>query len=79
MKRKLNIKEIFNIGQKKKKKETPPKEKVARVIKEKKPRVLLKKITLEEAVHEVKCDIKSEVKAEVKTEIPGKFHCIQMM
>ncbi|XP_045761183.1 uncharacterized protein LOC123864633 isoform X4 [Maniola jurtina] len=69
MKRKLNIKEIFNIGQKKKKKETPPKEKVARVVKEKKPRVLLRKIK-EESVEDVKTEINTEVKAEVKTEIP---------
>lgn len=77
-KRKLNIKEIFNIGQKKKKKETPPKEKVARVVKEKKPRVLLKKMKLEESVREYKCHIESEAKKEAKTEIPGKFHFIKI-
>ncbi|XP_069365854.1 PHD finger protein 20-like protein 1 isoform X4 [Maniola hyperantus] len=60
MKRKLNIKEIFNIGQKKKKKDTPPKEKVARVVKEKKPRVLLRKIK-EESVEEVKTEAKAEI------------------
>ncbi|XP_023955146.2 PHD finger protein 20 isoform X2 [Bicyclus anynana] len=67
MKRKLNIKEIFNIGQKKRKKEVPPKEKVPRVVKEKKPRVLLRKIKVEET--DVKTE-KAEVKVEPKNEIP---------
>ncbi|XP_039765532.1 uncharacterized protein LOC120637666 isoform X2 [Pararge aegeria] len=63
MKRKLNIKEIFNIGQKKRKKETPPK-----VEKEKKPRVLLKK--LEDKELDEKTEIQPEVKIDIKHEIP---------
>ncbi|XP_068628599.1 PHD finger protein 20 isoform X2 [Battus philenor] len=59
-KRKLNIKEIFNIGQKKRKKQRSPKESVVsapRVIKQRKPWSLRKKIKLGNDV-------------ETKTEIP---------
>ncbi|KPJ17781.1 PHD finger protein 20-like protein 1 [Papilio machaon] len=52
-KRKLNIKEIFNIGQKKRKKQKSPKEpnsKAPRVIKQEKPEPVRKKIKLENDV-----------------------------
>lgn len=66
MKRKLNIKEIFNIGQKKKKIETPKisTEKV-KAVKEKKPRVVRKRIKTE--------PVAVETETEVKKEIPGEY------
>lgn len=66
MKRKLNIKEIFNIGQKKYKKQRVQKEKTQKMV-EKKPRVMKKR---RERV--VKLKLESEDKVEVKTELPGK-------
>ncbi|KAJ8733791.1 hypothetical protein PYW07_014342 [Mythimna separata] len=64
MKRKLNIKEIFNIGQKKSRKNQKEKSQTERV--ERKPRILKKR---REKV--VKVKIESEVKTEVKTELPA--------
>ena len=70
MKRKLNIKEIFNIGQKKARKEKSLKEKSEKTV-ERKPRILKKR---RERV--VKLKLESEVKTEVKmekSEPPGKY------
>lgn len=63
MKRKLNIKEIFNIGQKKSRKNQTEKSQTERV--GRKPRILKKR---REKV--VKLKLESEVKTEIKTE-PG--------
>ncbi|XP_063890671.1 uncharacterized protein LOC126054929 isoform X2 [Helicoverpa armigera] len=62
MKRKLNIKEIFNIGQKRPKKQKTVQEKT---VVERKPRVMKKK---RERV--VKLKLESEIKTEIKTEPP---------
>ncbi|KAJ8735021.1 hypothetical protein PYW08_014271 [Mythimna loreyi] len=64
MKRKLNIKEIFNIGQKKSRKNLKEKSQTERV--ERKPRILKKR---REKV--VKLKVKSEVETEIKTELPA--------
>ncbi|KAM3960173.1 LOW QUALITY PROTEIN: uncharacterized protein ACR2FA_005805 [Aphomia sociella] len=58
MKRKLNIKEIFNIGQKRQKKQLSDKPKAAVV---RKPRVVRKKLTLKKPVESVKEQIKKEI------------------
>ncbi|CAH2068982.1 unnamed protein product, partial [Iphiclides podalirius] len=60
-KRKLNIKEIFNIGQKKRRKQSSPKDKDAaapRTVKQRKPR------------RKIRTQFGPRVKAEIKTEIP---------
>uniref|UniRef100_A0A2A4KA81 MBD domain-containing protein n=1 Tax=Heliothis virescens TaxID=7102 RepID=A0A2A4KA81_HELVI len=62
MKRKLNIKEIFNIGQKRPKKQKSPQEKA---VVERKPRVTKKR---RERV--IKLKLESEIKTEIKTELP---------
>ncbi|CAD0195251.1 unnamed protein product [Chrysodeixis includens] len=61
MKRKLNIKEIFNIGQKKARKQKSPKENTPKSV-ERKPRNIKKRIKLK---------LKSEVKFEPKSELPA--------
>ncbi|CAH2099556.1 unnamed protein product [Euphydryas editha] len=61
MKRKLNIKEIFNIGQKKKRKMKSPNEKVVRVPKEKKSKVLKIMPKPVEPAEEGKTEVKMEI------------------
>lgn len=73
MKRKLNIKEIFNIGQKKSRKQIIPKEKSMRT-EPRKPRILKKR---REKVVKLKLD--SEVKTEIKTELSGEYGSVSML
>lgn len=65
MKRKLNIKEIFNIGQKKSRKQKGPDEKPHKTV-ERKPRILKKR-----RERPVKLKLESEIKTEPITEVPG--------
>ncbi|XP_064076838.1 PHD finger protein 20-like isoform X1 [Vanessa tameamea] len=62
MKRKLNIKEIFNIGQKKQRKKTKiPEEKVdTKIVSEKKPKVL-KSTIKPKPIEELKLDVKMDI------------------
>lgn len=74
-KRKLNIKEIFNIGQKKRRKHRSPNETddaaAPRIIKQRKPRTVRKKIKMQH-------DASVRIKTEIKNEIPGDqfFSCL---
>ncbi|XP_026726423.1 uncharacterized protein LOC113492901 isoform X3 [Trichoplusia ni] len=61
MKRKLNIKEIFNIGQKRSRKQKTPNESTQKSV-ERKPRTIKKRIKLK---------LKSESKLEAKTDLPA--------
>ncbi|XP_035429357.2 PHD finger protein 20 isoform X4 [Spodoptera frugiperda] len=65
MKRKLNIKEIFNIGQKKSRKQKGPDEKPHKTV-ERKPRILKKR-----RERPVKLKLESEIKTEPITEVPA--------
>lgn len=73
MKRKLNIKEIFNIGQKKRKIDVTRKEKV-KVVKEKKPKAV-KKVKIETG-RDVKVSIEKLKEVKVKKEVPGKCYFV---
>ncbi|CAH0722904.1 unnamed protein product, partial [Brenthis ino] len=66
MKRKLNIKEIFNIGQKKQKRKDKSPDKV-KILGEKKPKIFRRKL---KPPVEVKTEVKAEVTTEGKAEIP---------
>ena len=72
MKRKLNIKEIFNIGQKKSRK--PNIEKKIVKTEPRKPRILKKR---REKV--VKLKLESEVKTEIKTDLPSEYCFISIL
>lgn len=65
MKRKLNIKEIFNIGQKRPKTQKSPKEHTEKTPIDKKPRIIRRK--------NLKLKKGNKVKTEVKTEIHGEY------
>lgn len=66
-KRKLNIKEIFNIGQKKQRKQRSANETdsvAPRIVKQRKPRTVRKKFKMQH-------DTSIRIKTEIKNEIPG--------
>ncbi|XP_022819420.1 PHD finger protein 20 isoform X2 [Spodoptera litura] len=65
MKRKLNIKEIFNIGQKKSRKQKSADEKPHKTV-ERKPRILKKR-----RERPVKLKLESEIKTEIKSDVPA--------
>ncbi|KAH9633941.1 hypothetical protein HF086_015145 [Spodoptera exigua] len=65
MKRKLNIKEIFNIGQKRSRKQKSPIENAHKNV-ERKPRILKKR-----RVRPVKLKLESDIKTEIKTDLPA--------
>ncbi|CAH0698780.1 unnamed protein product [Spodoptera exigua] len=65
MKRKLNIKEIFNIGQKRSRKQKSPNENAHKNV-ERKPRILKKR-----RVRPVKLKLESDIKTEIKTDLPA--------
>ncbi|XP_049887708.1 PHD finger protein 20 isoform X2 [Pectinophora gossypiella] len=71
MKRKLNIKEIFNIGQKKKKIITPrvktPRERMPKIVKEKKARVMKTKVKIGTSATASKKDIPDAVASIIGT------------
>lgn len=74
-KRKLNIKEIFNIGQKKRKMQRTPKETNApspKVIKQEKPKPIQRKIKLENNI-----DMRNDIPGKIlKTRVLGLLLCL---